>query len=89
MTAIAPMFAAIAQRKVLIVAKIEDEELTARETGALMKVTEQTLANWRSRGTGPPYRKLSDGRSGRIRYRRSAVEAWLSGREMQPGGEAA
>ncbi|MFA1551643.1 helix-turn-helix transcriptional regulator [Actinomadura chokoriensis] len=69
--------------------KIEEEELKPPEVAALVKVSEQTLANWRSRGYGPPYRKLSDGRSGRVRYRRSAVEAWLTSRELQPGGEAA
>ncbi|OLT12233.1 hypothetical protein BJF79_22750 [Actinomadura sp. CNU-125] len=63
--------------------------MTAKQVAALIGVTEETLANWRSRGHGPPYRKLSNGRSGRIRYRNTAVEEWLTSRELQPGGEAA
>jgi hypothetical protein len=54
-----------------------EDWLTAREAGALAKVTQKTLANWRSLGIGPPYSKLSPGRGGRVRYRRSDLMAWL------------
>lgn len=57
----------------------DEDWLTARETSSLAKVAEKTLANWRSLGIGPPYRKLSQGRGGRVRYRRSDVIAWLNG----------
>lgn len=53
--------------------------LTARETSDIARVAEKTLANWRSLGIGPPYRKLSPGRAGRVRYARSQVIAWLNG----------
>ncbi|MFJ2737659.1 MULTISPECIES: helix-turn-helix transcriptional regulator [unclassified Streptomyces] len=59
-----------------------DERLTAREASALARVSEKTLANWRSLGIGPPYTKLSPGRGGRIRYRRCDVLAWLAEREV-------
>ncbi|MEU8031935.1 helix-turn-helix domain-containing protein [Streptomyces sp. NPDC049099] len=59
-----------------------DEWLTARETSSLTKVAEKTLANWRSLGIGPPYAKLSQGRGGRVRYRRSDVERYLSARAV-------
>lgn len=59
---------------------VGDDWLTAREAGAMARVSEKTLANWRSLGVGPPYTKLSPGRGGRIRYRRSDVLAWLAQR---------
>lgn len=49
----------------------------------------QTLANWRWTGTGPDYIKCSPGRGGRIKYRRSAIEAWLSAQTVKTGGAAA
>lgn len=44
------------------------------EVAKLLLVATQTLANRRARGEGPPYIKLG---SGRIRYRRAEVLAWL------------
>ena len=55
-----------------------DVWLTPRETSELVRLTVKTLANWRSLGIGPPYRKMSPGRGGRIRYQRSGVDAWLA-----------
>jgi predicted DNA-binding transcriptional regulator AlpA len=43
-----------------------------------------TLAYWRSAGTGPPYFRLAPRL---IRYRRSALEEWIAGREVRPGTE--
>lgn len=59
-----------------------DDWLTAREAARVTKLAEQTLANLRHRGRGPKYTKLSPGRSGRIRYRRSDIETWLAGRQI-------
>lgn len=53
---------------------------TPIETAEIVNVAPQTLANWRAQGTGPSYSKLSEGRAGRIRYRRSDVLAWLAQR---------
>jgi hypothetical protein len=55
-----------------------DEFLTPAETASLLKVTPQTLANWRYKKTGPHFTKLSPGRGGRIRYRRREIEQWLA-----------
>lgn len=60
-----------------------DEYLTPRETAALTKLSERTLANRRSLGMSPPYTKLSAGRAGRVRYSRAAVLAWLSGENTE------
>ncbi|MFJ9440348.1 helix-turn-helix transcriptional regulator [Kitasatospora sp. NPDC101235] len=51
--------------------------LTEAEAARLAGFSPKTLRNWRYLGTGPKYRKLSPGRGGRIRYRRSDVEQWL------------
>ncbi|MET8098136.1 helix-turn-helix domain-containing protein [Streptomyces sp. NPDC005236] len=56
----------------------EDEWLTSGEAAALTKLSPQTLANHRSRGIGIPYTKLGTGRAGRVRYRRSDVERFLT-----------
>lgn len=56
-----------------------DEWLTPQEAAALAKLSARTLANRRSLKTGPPYTKLSEGRSARVRYSRNGLMAWLSG----------
>ncbi|MCX4780113.1 helix-turn-helix domain-containing protein [Streptomyces sp. NBC_01264] len=56
-----------------------DEWLTPRQVAAMAQLSEQTLANHRYRGIGIPFSKLTPGRSGRVRYRRSDVERWLAG----------
>ncbi len=53
-----------------------DELLNPKEVAALLKVAVGTLARWRIEGTGPPFRKIGDGKRPRIRYERSKVEAW-------------
>ncbi|MGW3927859.1 helix-turn-helix transcriptional regulator [Streptomyces microflavus] len=59
-----------------------DDWLNPQETAALAKVAVQTLANWRARKSGPRYTKLSSGRTGRVRYRRSDVLTWLDERQV-------
>jgi hypothetical protein len=63
-------------------------DLKPSEVAAVLRVSEQTLANWRSAGTGPPYRKLSAGRSGLVRYPSDRFESWRVA-QIQPSGEAA
>ena len=43
------------------------------DLAAMLDIPEHTLAQWRSRGTGPAYIKV--GRH--VRYRWSVVDAWL------------
>ncbi len=57
-----------------------DEWLTPREAAKLAKLSVSTLSDKRWKGTGPAFTKLSPGRGGRIRYRRSDVIAWLNGK---------
>ncbi|BDD73010.1 MULTISPECIES: helix-turn-helix domain-containing protein [Streptomyces] len=63
--------------------------LTPRQVQTEYGFSPQTLANWRWSGTGPDYIKTSPGRGGRIRYRRSRIEAWLSAQSVTVGGNAA
>jgi hypothetical protein len=58
-----------------------DEWLTPSEAAKLAKLSVRTLSDRRWKKTGPPYRKLSPGKGGRIRYRRADVLAWLAGSE--------
>ncbi|MFF1906022.1 helix-turn-helix transcriptional regulator [Kitasatospora sp. NPDC058218] len=51
--------------------------LTETEAAKLANFSPKTLRNWRYLGLGPRYMKLSPGRGGRIRYRRSDVERWM------------
>lgn len=54
-----------------------EEFMTPRQVEEIYGFRVQTLAQWRWMGLGPDYIKLSPGRGGRIKYKRSAVEAWL------------
>lgn len=47
--------------------------MTIAEVGDRLGVAVQTLYNWRAAGKGPPGFRLG----GKLRYRRSDVEAWL------------
>jgi hypothetical protein len=44
-----------------------------------LKSSGQSLANWRIRGTGPPFEPMEKGLGNRIYYRPDRVMAWLSG----------
>lgn len=63
-----------------------DEWLTPVEVASEWKLSPQTLANLRYQRKGPPYRKLGDGKFAPVRYRRSAVEAWMSAPVGSGGG---
>lgn len=45
---------------------------TPAETAGFLRLSEQTLANWRWRGCGPPYLKIN----GAIRYDPEVVREW-------------
>lgn len=64
------------------------ELLTPKQVHAEYGFSPQTLANWRWMGFGPNYIK-GPGKCGRIKYRRSAIEAWLDANTVEAGGVAA
>lgn len=59
-----------------------DDLLSPRQVHAAYGFSPRTLSNWRSQNTGPEYIKTTDGRTGRIRYRRSTFESWLNARTV-------
>ncbi|MBM3116061.1 helix-turn-helix domain-containing protein [Jeongeupia naejangsanensis] len=50
----------------------------------LLRVTETTLATWRSRGGGPAYIK----RGGRVLYRLADLQAFMATRNIEQGEPA-
>lgn len=56
----------------------DDELVPPRPTARLLGISENTLANWRVAGTGPPYVKLGNSRTSAIRYRRSDIKAFIA-----------
>lgn len=55
--------------------------LTAAEVGRRWRVTPSTLAQWRTRNTGPAWTKFG----GRVVYAQSDVEAYEAA-QRRPGG---
>jgi predicted DNA-binding transcriptional regulator AlpA len=53
-----------------------DEYLSASSVSARLGLSRRTLERWRDRGGGPPYVRFG----GRVFYRTSDVEGWLSAR---------
>lgn len=52
---------------------MSDVMLTPVELASRLKMSEGTLANWRSQGKGPKYLKLEDDT---VRYRLLDVQEW-------------
>ncbi|MGH8794446.1 MAG: helix-turn-helix domain-containing protein [Stackebrandtia sp.] len=59
--------------------------MTPRQVEETYGIPAQTLANWRWLDQGPAYTK-GRGRSGRVRYRRADIEAWLTAHTVRPEG---
>jgi predicted site-specific integrase-resolvase len=55
------------------------ELMTQNEVAALFDISVPVLANWRSAGKGPCFVKLV----GRVKYRRSDVEAFINSNVRQ------
>lgn len=71
------------------VGRVRDELLTPKQVHAEYGFHERTLGQWRWMDLGPDYIKQSPGRGGRIKYKRSAIEAWLEAQTVQVGGRRA
>ncbi|MFJ3617690.1 helix-turn-helix transcriptional regulator [Streptomyces iakyrus] len=66
-----------------------DQLLSPKQVHDEYGIALQTLANYRWQGIGPAYVKTNPSRAGRVKYRRSAIEAWLDAQTVRPGGVAA
>ncbi len=70
--------------------KTSDPILSTLEAAEFLGVAVQTLAVWRCRGGGPAFIRLSStGRGGRVGYRASDLESWLSERRAFSTSEEA
>lgn len=59
----------------------DDDLLTPREVALQLKVSLDTLENWRGLRTGPKWMKLGEGIRAPVRYRRGEIKRYLSERE--------
>ncbi|MFC7093511.1 helix-turn-helix domain-containing protein [Jeongeupia naejangsanensis] len=59
-------------------------EVPPAHAALLLRVTETTLATWRSRGGGPAYIK----RGGRVLYRLADLQAFMATRNIEQGEPA-
>ncbi|QOG13318.1 helix-turn-helix domain-containing protein [Arcobacter sp. FWKO B] len=44
----------------------------------IIGVSSSTLSNWRKDGLGPNYRKIDNGKKGKVIYTKQSVAEWLS-----------
>jgi predicted DNA-binding transcriptional regulator AlpA len=54
--------------------------LTTKELAEKFQLPEKTLADWRSRGIGPPYMKMGK----HVRYEDEASDAWAAEQAVAP-----
>jgi hypothetical protein len=57
-----------------------DDMLTPKEVAAELRITERALAAMRSRGTGPPYLRVTERT---IRYSRTDLAEWLASKSRR------
>ncbi len=63
-----------------------DEQLmTPRQVSRLLNISVRTLLTWKEKGRGPAAVKIGPGDNGSVRYRPSAVAAWLEERTNTTG----
>lgn len=54
--------------------------MTTQEVAQALRVDQSTLVRWRVNNEGPAFVRMG----GRVRYRPSAIEAWLEGNTINP-----
>lgn len=52
--------------------------LNQKQTAEIMGVSSSTLENWRKEGLGPSYKKIDNGKRGRVLYPKTALVEWLN-----------
>ncbi|WP_392668636.1 helix-turn-helix transcriptional regulator [Streptomyces sp. LN785] len=62
---------------------MQHQWLTRPQLAKELGLSVRTLANWASSGQGPEFVKLTPGRSGRVRYARRTVDAWIKGEQIK------
>jgi hypothetical protein len=59
---------------------MEDEVMTTKEVADFLKMSQASINQWRSRGTGPTCFRSGDGPKARVRYRKQDVLDWVNNR---------
>jgi hypothetical protein len=67
-------------KKVSIPSVLTPELLTPEEVSSILKVPKGTLSNWRSKGRGPAYRKLTQ--DGAVRYELADIVIFINERQI-------
>ena len=52
--------------------------LNQKQTAEIIGVSSSTLENWRKEGVGPEYKKIDNGKKGRVLYIKTSLLAWLN-----------
>ncbi|MHA1574397.1 MAG: helix-turn-helix transcriptional regulator [Alphaproteobacteria bacterium] len=66
-------------------AKTPPRLLRPQKVADILDLTLEGLADWRKRGVGPAWFKLSGGRSGRVRYEEKDLLAWIEAQRSATG----
>ncbi|WP_321467914.1 DNA-binding protein [Halarcobacter sp.] len=51
--------------------------LNQKQVSSVVGVSEATLSRWRTEGIGPEYKKIDNGKHGRILYTKLKIGEWL------------
>lgn len=52
--------------------------LNQKQTADILGISSGSLENWRKEGIGPSYKKIENGKRGRVLYPKTAIVEWLN-----------
>lgn len=52
--------------------------LNQKQTAEIIGVSSSTLENWRKESVGPEYKKIDNGKKGRVLYVKTSILEWLN-----------
>lgn len=64
---------------------LQSETLCTKDAAAYLRISPSTLANLRSQGKGPVFRRLTDRKFGNVLYRKEDLDAWVEANIVVPG----
>lgn len=68
--------------------QIPEKNLTPQDVASMLGMTQNGLADWRKKGEGPAWFKLSLGQSGRVRYPEKRFYAYIRKMKRTTGSGA-
>jgi len=63
---------------------ITDDVVDRRTAAKILHVSQATLCRWMQERIGPPVIKLTDGKRGRVLYRRRELDSYMESRTLHP-----